>query len=100
MNIFIVNCIIEAMQRDGELGQAWVKTVGIFTDEDEARACLEKDVALTLADGEYKREGEDRFEDDFVVMVRHKEGHRGDGTRIALTISTCDNVQFSLGAKL
>ncbi len=99
MKIYIVNCIIEAMQRDGELGQAWVKTVGVFTDEDEARACLEKDVRLTLADGEFKKVP-DNCHEDFVVMVRDKEGHRGDGTRIALTLSTCANVQVSLGARL
>jgi len=100
MNVYIVNCIIEAMQRDGELGQAWVKTVGVFTDEDEARACLEKDVALTLADGEYKPVELEADVEDFHVMVRHCEGHRGDGTRIALTLSTCDNIEFSIGARL
>jgi len=100
MNIYIVNCIIEAMQKDGQLGQAWVKTVGIFTDEDEARDCLNKDVALTIADGEYKPVELEGQVDDFYVLVRHCEGKRGDGTRIALTLSTCDNVRVSLGARL
>lgn len=99
MNIYIVNCIIEAMQADGQLGQAWVKTVGIFTDEDEAKACLEKDVRLTLGDGEYRKVPANCHE-DFVVMVRDCEGKRGDGTRIALTISQCNNVSLSIGTRL
>jgi hypothetical protein len=99
MNIYIVNCIIEAMQRDGQLGQAWVKTVGIFTDEDEARDCLNKDVALTIADGEYKPVELETDVDDFYVLVRHCEGSRGDGTRIALTMSQTDNVKISIGGR-
>jgi len=86
MNVYIVNCIIEAMQKDGQLGQAWVKTVGIYTDEDEAKAALQADVKRSTTEGSYVRVEQDRFDDDFVVMVRQCEG-RGNGTRIALTIS-------------
>lgn len=95
MKLYIVNCIIEAMQNDGQLGQAWVKTVGVFSDETEARDCLNKDVALTIADGDYKPVDGNGLE-DFYVLVRECEG-RGNGTRIALTLSETNTVKISIG---
>lgn len=96
MHITIVNLIIEAMQDDGQHGAAWVKTVGVFSDLDAARRCMETNITKSLSEGNYEPASNNSSDPNAYVLIRNMggtpatrlvQGVKGHGTRVTYQLT-------------